>query len=374
MPRSAHWSRPKPWPRRFRQCRRSKRPSKDEEPERLPQTLLTPVGRKHSHEPESSNGNHRMEPPNVRQQVRRSDIERDIEQNIERVVEPTPAIWARRSDPKPRAGRIAVRAAHGGRVVMRGVEGKAGKRRFGFSCVLLAIAVVTYFAVWGYSSFAADWKAKADIPQIDPILKIIKGLRQYQQVNADISANLRSSRSPGLEAPSRLRRRRSLHRTAELLLPLHLCQSNPLHTVGCAHGHSCRRSRFLLPRPDTGGQREVERSGARSQRSEQHQWRSHVHATGHAGNDQAGPTAAKEKIARCGGCLSHHLDRRRRRAPAAPPAISLSVRKTQTGKAPEPAHSSAKTATTSPTAKLTASSIPQRTTRQRRPDPFLGEV
>lgn len=67
---------------------------------------------------------------------------------------------------------------------MRGVEGKAGKRRFGFSYVLLAIAVITYLAVWGFSSFAAEWKAKADIPQIDPILKIIKGLRQYQKITA----------------------------------------------------------------------------------------------------------------------------------------------------------------------------------------------
>ncbi len=41
---------------------------------------------RHSHEPESSNGNHRMEPTVVRQQVRRSDIERDIEQSLEREV------------------------------------------------------------------------------------------------------------------------------------------------------------------------------------------------------------------------------------------------------------------------------------------------
>jgi len=67
---------------------------------------------------------------------------------------------------------------------MRGVEGKEGKHRFGFSYILLAVAIVTYLCTWGYSVFAADWTAKADVPQIDPILKIIKGLRQYQQVNA----------------------------------------------------------------------------------------------------------------------------------------------------------------------------------------------
>src|SRR5438128_523136 len=67
---------------------------------------------------------------------------------------------------------------------MRGVEGKEGKRRFGFSYILLAVAIVTYLCTWGYSVFAADWRAKADVPQIDPILKIIKGLRQYQSVNA----------------------------------------------------------------------------------------------------------------------------------------------------------------------------------------------
>ena len=67
---------------------------------------------------------------------------------------------------------------------MRGVEDKVGKRRFGFSYILLAVAIVTYLGSWGYSVFAADWRAKADTPQIEPILKIIKGLRQYQQVNA----------------------------------------------------------------------------------------------------------------------------------------------------------------------------------------------
>src|ERR1043165_4187790 len=67
---------------------------------------------------------------------------------------------------------------------MRGVEGKEGKRRFGFSYVLLVLAILTYLCAWGYSAFAAEWKVKTDVPQIDPILKIIKGLRQYQQVHA----------------------------------------------------------------------------------------------------------------------------------------------------------------------------------------------
>jgi hypothetical protein len=67
---------------------------------------------------------------------------------------------------------------------MRGVEGKTGKRRFSFSYVLLIIAVVTYLGVWGYSSYAAEWSAKADVPHIDSVLKIIKGVRQYQKVNA----------------------------------------------------------------------------------------------------------------------------------------------------------------------------------------------
>src|SRR5258708_19268285 len=67
---------------------------------------------------------------------------------------------------------------------MRGVEGKAGKRRFGFAYILLMISIVTYLGASAYAAVASDWSAKADIPQIDPILKIIKGLRQYQQVNA----------------------------------------------------------------------------------------------------------------------------------------------------------------------------------------------
>ena len=67
---------------------------------------------------------------------------------------------------------------------MDGVKGKTRRRRFGISYVVLVGAVVTYFGVWGYSVLAADWKAKASIPQIDPILTIIKGLRQYQKINA----------------------------------------------------------------------------------------------------------------------------------------------------------------------------------------------
>jgi hypothetical protein len=67
---------------------------------------------------------------------------------------------------------------------MRGVEGKTGTRRFSFSYVLLVIAIITYLGVWGYSAYAAEWRAKRDVPQIDPILKIIKGLRQYQKVKA----------------------------------------------------------------------------------------------------------------------------------------------------------------------------------------------
>jgi len=73
---------------------------------------------------------------------------------------------------------------------MRGVEGKEGKRRFGFSYILLVLAIVAYLCVWGYSVFAAEWRAKADVPQIDPILKIIKGLRQYQSVNAQFPQTL----------------------------------------------------------------------------------------------------------------------------------------------------------------------------------------
>jgi hypothetical protein len=64
---------------------------------------------------------------------------------------------------------------------MRGVEGKTGKRRFSASYVLLILSAVTYLASWAYSSYAAEWRAKAESPRIDPILKIIKGIRQYHQ-------------------------------------------------------------------------------------------------------------------------------------------------------------------------------------------------
>ena len=67
---------------------------------------------------------------------------------------------------------------------MDGVIGKTHRRRFGISYLLLVVAVVTYLGVWGYSVLAADWKAKASTPKIDPILNIIKGLRQYQKNSA----------------------------------------------------------------------------------------------------------------------------------------------------------------------------------------------
>jgi hypothetical protein len=67
---------------------------------------------------------------------------------------------------------------------VQGVKGKTRQRRFGISYFLLVVALVTYLGVWGYSVLAADWKAKADIPNIDPVLTIIKGLRQYQKINA----------------------------------------------------------------------------------------------------------------------------------------------------------------------------------------------
>jgi hypothetical protein len=63
---------------------------------------------------------------------------------------------------------------------MRGVEGKTGKHRLGFSYAVLALAVLIYLGSWGYSAYAAEWRAKSETPRIDPVLKIIKGLRQYQ--------------------------------------------------------------------------------------------------------------------------------------------------------------------------------------------------
>jgi len=63
---------------------------------------------------------------------------------------------------------------------MRGVEGKTGKHRFGFSYALLALMLLIYLGSWAYSAYAAEWRAKSQIPRVDPVLKIIKGLRQYQ--------------------------------------------------------------------------------------------------------------------------------------------------------------------------------------------------
>jgi hypothetical protein len=74
---------------------------------------------------------------------------------------------------------------------MRGVEGKTGYRRFGFSYLLLVIAIVVYLGSWAYSSYAAEWRAKSQVPQIDPILKIIKGLRQYQKLRGTFPTNLK---------------------------------------------------------------------------------------------------------------------------------------------------------------------------------------
>jgi hypothetical protein len=73
---------------------------------------------------------------------------------------------------------------------MRGVEGKAGGHRLGFSYGLLVLAILIYLGTWAYASYAAEWKAKAEVPQIDPALRIIKGLRQYQDVNATFPVTL----------------------------------------------------------------------------------------------------------------------------------------------------------------------------------------
>jgi len=67
---------------------------------------------------------------------------------------------------------------------MRGVEGKTGKRRFSFSYILLILGIIVYLGSWAYSSYANEWRIKQTAPQIDGILKIIKGLRQYQSINA----------------------------------------------------------------------------------------------------------------------------------------------------------------------------------------------
>src|SRR5262245_48115334 len=72
---------------------------------------------------------------------------------------------------------------------MRGVEGKTGKRRFSFSYTLLIASIFVYLASWAYSSYASEWRAKQNTPRIDSILKIIKGLRQYQNINANFPAS-----------------------------------------------------------------------------------------------------------------------------------------------------------------------------------------
>jgi hypothetical protein len=72
---------------------------------------------------------------------------------------------------------------------MRGVEGKTGKRRFALSYILLVIAVIAYLCSWAYSSYAAEWRARANVPQIDPILKVIKGLREYQHLKGSFPAD-----------------------------------------------------------------------------------------------------------------------------------------------------------------------------------------
>lgn len=85
---------------------------------------------------------------------------------------------------------------------MRGVEGKTGKYRFGFSYALLALAVVAYLGAWAYSSYAAEWRARADVPKIDPILKIIKGLRQYQKLKATFPQNFNDVEATVWKHPS----------------------------------------------------------------------------------------------------------------------------------------------------------------------------
>jgi hypothetical protein len=64
---------------------------------------------------------------------------------------------------------------------MRGVEGKTGKHRLGFSYALLALTLLIYLGSWAYSAYAAEWRAKSETPRVNPVLKIIKGLRQYQK-------------------------------------------------------------------------------------------------------------------------------------------------------------------------------------------------
>ena len=73
---------------------------------------------------------------------------------------------------------------------MRGVEGKEGKRRFGFSYILLAVAIVTYLCTWGYSVLAADWRAKADVPQIENQAEFRASLRAFLTARNPIERTL----------------------------------------------------------------------------------------------------------------------------------------------------------------------------------------
>jgi hypothetical protein len=86
---------------------------------------------------------------------------------------------------------------------MRGVEGKTGKHTFSFSYVLLILTVVTYLGSWIYASYSAEWRARKDIPQIDPILKIIKGLKQYQKINARFPASFEEVETAIWKHPTR---------------------------------------------------------------------------------------------------------------------------------------------------------------------------
>src|SRR2546429_9202687 len=99
---------------------------------------------------------------------------------------------------------------------MRGVEGKTGKNRFGFSYCLLPLAVLVYLGTWAYSAYAAEGRAKSEIPKIDPVLKIIKGLRQYQKIKATFSPGFNEIeatmwRHPTPPAYAFRRRSRNLH-------------------------------------------------------------------------------------------------------------------------------------------------------------------
>jgi hypothetical protein len=91
---------------------------------------------------------------------------------------------------------------------MRGVEGKAGTRRFGFSYILLVVAIVVYLGVSAYSALAMEWKAKAEVPQIDPILQIIKGLLLVMEKDVTLDPVDDSKYSLSNSCPSRNVQRR----------------------------------------------------------------------------------------------------------------------------------------------------------------------